>query len=110
MAWPFLWLKKLPQSPFNARGTTGTGFLDTHAMDALEFVTNGDVAIAGVQYSYLPSAISLLADVDEVRETAQVVFEHIHEYWSDLPDASRPDIYLYGLSLGSFTRSSSHGR
>jgi uncharacterized membrane protein len=81
--------------------TTGTGFLDTHAMDALEFVTNGDVAIAGVQYSYLPSAVSLLADVDEVRETAQVVFEHIHEYWSKLPEASRPDIYLYGLSLGS---------
>ncbi len=81
--------------------TTGTGFLDTHAMDALEFVTNGDVAIAGVQYSYLPSAISLLADVDEVRETSQVVFEHIHEYWSELPDTTRPDIYLYGLSLGS---------
>jgi uncharacterized membrane protein len=81
--------------------TTGTGFLDTHAMDALEFVTNGDVAVAGVQYSYLPSAISLLADVDEVRETAQVVFEHIHEYWSGLPQATRPEIYLYGLSLGS---------
>ncbi len=81
--------------------TTGTGLIDPHAMDALELVTNGDVAIAGVQYSYLPSAVSLLADVDEVRETAQVVFEHIHEYWSQLPDAARPDIYLYGLSLGS---------
>jgi uncharacterized membrane protein len=81
--------------------TTGTGFLDAHAMDALEFVTNGDVAIVGVQYSYLPSAVSLLADVDEVRETAQAVFEHIHEYWSQLPEATRPDVHLYGLSLGS---------
>jgi len=70
-------------------------------MDGLEFMTNGDVAIAGVQYSYLPSAVSLLADVDEVRETARVVFEHIHEYWSDLLEGARPEIYLYGLSLGS---------
>lgn len=82
--------------------TTGTGFLDPHAMDALDYVTNGNVAVAGVQYSYLPSPVSLLADSDEVRETSQVVFERIHDYWSDLPDDGRPEIYLYGLSLGSF--------
>jgi uncharacterized membrane protein len=82
--------------------TTGTGKLESNAMDALEYVTNGDVAVAGVQYSYLPSVLSLLADADEVRETSLHVFDTIHGYWSTLPAESRPEIYVYGLSLGSY--------
>jgi uncharacterized membrane protein len=82
--------------------TTGTGFLEPNAVDSLEYVHNGDTAIAGVQYSYLPSWISLLADQDEVRAASRVVFDTIHGYWSTLPDAARPEIYLYGLSLGSY--------
>jgi uncharacterized membrane protein len=82
--------------------TTGTGFLEPNAISALEYLYNGDVAVAGAQYSYLPSWISLLADQDEVKETAQIVFRTIHEYWSTLPDDERPEIYLYGLSLGSY--------
>lgn len=82
--------------------TTGTGFLEPNAMTALDFVHNGDVAVAGVQYSYLPSWISLLADQEKVKETSQLVFNTIHAHWSDMPEDSRPDIYLYGLSLGSF--------
>lgn len=82
--------------------TTGTGFLDEDAVDPLEYVYNGDTAIAGVQYSYLPSWISLLADQEAVRETSQVVFETIHRHWSGLPGDERPELYLYGLSLGSF--------
>lgn len=82
--------------------TTGTGFLDADGVDPLEWVHNGDTAIVGVQYSYLPSWISLLADQQEVKDTSRGVFETIHDYWSDLPEDGRPDIYLYGLSLGSF--------
>jgi uncharacterized membrane protein len=82
--------------------TTGTGFLDANGVDPVEYIHNGDTAIVGVQYSYLPSWISLLADQEVVREDSRVVFDTIHRYWSTLPEASRPDIYLYGLSLGSF--------
>jgi uncharacterized membrane protein len=82
--------------------TTGTGFLEPNAVDSLEYVHNGDTAIAGVQYSYLPSWISLLADQDEVRATSRAVFDTVHGYWSGLPAASRPELYLYGLSLGSY--------
>jgi uncharacterized membrane protein len=82
--------------------TTGTGFLEPNAISALEYLYNGDVAVAGAQYSYLPSWISLLADQDEVRETSQAVFGTIHEYWSTLPEDRRPEIYLYGLSLGTY--------
>ncbi|HQR80521.1 MAG TPA: alpha/beta-hydrolase family protein, partial [Actinomycetota bacterium] len=82
--------------------TTGTGFLDPAGVDPLEYMFNGDTAIAGVQYSFLPSWISLLADQDAVKETSRVVFDTVHDYWSTLPEDSRPDLYLYGLSLGSF--------
>lgn len=81
--------------------TTGTGFLVPEAMNTLEYVHNGDTAIVGVQYSYLPSWISLLADQEVTRETSRVVFDTVHDYWSTLPPDSRPDIYLFGLSLGS---------
>jgi uncharacterized membrane protein len=82
--------------------TTGTGFLEPHAVDSLEYVQNGDTAIVGVQYSYLPSWLSLLADQDNVRETSQVVFSTIHAYWASLPADDRPEFYVYGLSLGSY--------
>ena len=81
--------------------TTGTGFLDEDGVDPLEWLHNGDTAIAGVQYSYLPSWISLLADQDIVREVSRTVFDTVHSHWSTLPPDSRPEIYLYGLSLGS---------
>ena len=82
--------------------TTGTGYLDPVGVDPLEYIHNGDTAIVGVQYSYLPSWISLLADQDTVRRTARVVFETIHGYWSTLPEDQRPELYLYGQSLGSY--------
>lgn len=82
--------------------TTGTGFLDPNGVDPVDYIFNGDDAIAGVQYSYLPSWISLLADQQAVKETSRVVFDTIHDYWSTLPDDARPQLYLYGLSLGSY--------
>jgi uncharacterized membrane protein len=82
--------------------TTGTGKVESNAIDALEYVTKGDVAVAGVQYSYLSSVLSLLADADEVRQASGVVFDTIHSHWSLLPDDSRPELYLYGLSLGAY--------
>ncbi len=82
--------------------TTGTGFLDPRGVDPIEYMFNGDTAIAGVQYSYLPSWLSLLADKQAVRETSRVVFDTVHSYWASLPEESRPKLYLYGLSLGSY--------
>ncbi|GIG53371.1 alpha/beta hydrolase [Demequina activiva] len=82
--------------------TTGTGFIDPHGVDPLEYLWNGDTAIAGAQYSYLPSWISMLADQDVVQDTSRVVFRTIHDHWSTLPANDRPDLYLYGLSLGSY--------
>lgn len=82
--------------------TTGTGWLDANAMSTFEYMFNGDTAIAGSQYSYLPSWISTLADQDVVREESVATFRAIQDYWSTLDPTTRPDIYLFGLSLGSY--------
>ena len=82
--------------------TTGTGFLEPAAMQSVEYLHNGNTAIAGVQYSYLPSWISILADQETTKKTSQVVFNTVHDYWSTLPPESRPEVHLFGLSLGSF--------
>lgn len=82
--------------------TTGTGLLHPYGVDPVDYIFNGDDAIAGVQYSYLPSWISLLAEQQTVRETSRAVFDTVHQYWLTLPEDSRPKLYLYGLSLGSY--------
>ena len=82
--------------------TTGTGYLTPNAVNSLEYLYNGDTAIVGVQYSYLPSWISILADQQVTKDTSRVVFDKVHAYWSTLPTSSRPKLYLFGLSLGSF--------
>ncbi|WP_291378685.1 alpha/beta-hydrolase family protein [Demequina sp.] len=82
--------------------TTGTGFIDPLGVDPFDFIFNGDVAIAGAQYSYLPSWISLLADQAITKDTSLVMFSTVHEYWSTLPEDHRPRLFLYGLSLGSY--------
>jgi uncharacterized membrane protein len=87
--------------------TTGTGWLDPGAVDSVEFVNNGDTAIVGLQYSYLPSAISLFVDQQITLDTARETLEKVHGYWSSLDEDSRPELYLFGLSLGSFGSQSS---
>ena len=82
--------------------TTGTGWLDPNAMDTLEYALGGDSAIVGVQYSYFPSWLSLLADQAIVKETSRAVFDTVHAHWSTLPETERPRVYVFGVSLGSF--------
>lgn len=82
--------------------TTGTGFINSRGVVPLEYLWNGNTAIAGVQYSYLPSWISLLADQQRVSDTSKTVFSTVHEHWMTLPESDRPRLYLYGLSLGSY--------
>ncbi len=80
---------------------TGTGWVDPYATDTFEYLLRGDVATVAVQYSYLPSWLSLLAEPEYGAETARTVFAEIYGYWTELPRDARPDLYLYGLSLGA---------
>ena len=80
---------------------TGTGWVDPAGMASLEILYRGDVASVSVQYSYLPSWLSLLIEPDYGADTARAVFQVVYDYWRTLPKERRPRLYLFGLSLGA---------
>ena len=80
---------------------TGTGWIDPAAMDTVEYLHEGDIASVAVQYSYLSSPLSLLAESHYGAETARALFSQIYGYWTTLPRDKRPRLYLQGLSLGA---------
>ena len=80
---------------------TGTGWVDPSGMAPLEILQRGDVASVSVQYSYLPSWLSLLIEPDYGVNTARAVFQAVYDYWRALPKERRPRLYLFGLSLGA---------
>lgn len=84
-------------------GTTGTGWIEPQTANAFEYQWNGDSAIVGIQYSYLPSWISTLVDVDKAREAGQAVWTAVYDKVQSLPEGSRPKLFACGLSLGSFS-------
>jgi uncharacterized membrane protein len=86
---------------------TGTGWLDPGAVDTVEYLHRGDTAIVSMQYSYLPSWITILVDPVRSRESARVLFDVIYSHWTSLPRESRPRLYLHGLSLGALGSESS---
>ena len=81
---------------------TGSGWLDPGGMDTLDYISRGDVAHVAVQYSYLPSPVSVVVDPTNGVEEAQALFDIVYQYWSALPQDDRPRLYLHGLSLGAF--------
>jgi uncharacterized membrane protein len=82
--------------------TTGSGWLDSGAIDSFEYLTGGDSAIVAMQYSYLPSWLSYLVDQKKAREAGRQLFDAVYDRWSKLPPAGRPRLFVFGLSLGSF--------
>jgi uncharacterized membrane protein len=89
--------------------TTGTGWIDPVAASSLEMMYNGDTAIVGMQYSYLPSWISFLADRQKSMDSGRMLIEGIHERWQQLPHDHRPKLVLYGESLGSMAGQAAFG-
>lgn len=82
--------------------TTGTGWINPHAAQAIELISGGDVAIVGTQYSYLPSWISFLADREKAEAAGRSLIEAVVGWRDSLPpDRPRPELYVYGESLGT---------
>lgn len=80
---------------------TGTGWVDPAAIDPVEYLLRGDVATVAAQYSYLPSALALIAEEAYGAEMARALFEEVYGHWTTLPAGSRPKLYLFGISLGA---------
>ncbi len=83
------------------RDADGPGWVDPSGIAPLEVLHRGDVASVSVQYSYLPSWLSLLVEPDYGADTARAVFRVVYDYWRALPKERRPRLYLFGLSLGA---------
>jgi uncharacterized membrane protein len=81
---------------------TGTGWIDPDAAEALEVMHRGDTAIVSMQYSYLPSWIAFVTDLDRASEAGAALFTEVERRWRDLPVEARPRLLAFGLSLGSF--------
>lgn len=80
---------------------TGTGWIDPAALDSLEYLLRGDVASVALQYSYLPSVLALPTEGAYGVESAQALFRAVYGHWTTLPRDRRPELYLFGLSLGA---------
>jgi len=87
---------------------TGTGWVDPESQTALEYLLRGDVASVSVQYSYLASWLTLMADPEYGVHSARAVFAAVYGHWRSLPRETRPRLYLHGLSLGSMNSDLSH--
>ncbi|WP_278313562.1 alpha/beta hydrolase [Lolliginicoccus levis] len=82
--------------------TTGTGWINPVAAQSLELIHRGDTAFATIQYSYLPSAISFLVDREIAQEAGKKLFDAVHAEWSRRDPEDRPELHVYGESLGSY--------
>ncbi len=82
---------------------TGTGWVDPEASVTLEYLHGGDTVMVAQQYSYLTSWLSLLIEPSYGAEAAHALFREVYGHWTTLPVETRPELYLYGLSLGTLS-------
>jgi uncharacterized membrane protein len=82
--------------------TTGTGWVNPAMIDPLEYMYGGDTAVAAIQYSFLPSWITFVADKAPAQEAGRDLFDAVYARWLQLPADRRPRLVVFGESLGSF--------
>lgn len=82
-------------------GVTGTGWVDPDAINSLEVLTGGDVATIAVQYSAVPSWIGFVIDQATTIDQNSSMIEGIVAAWREQPEDARPELILFGQSLGA---------
>lgn len=80
----------------------GTGWINDFHTSGLEFVTRGDCAIVAVQYSFLPSAYSYVADHESPVRSSRALVEAIRAEMAELDADAAPKLYVGGESLGAY--------
>lgn len=83
-------------------GTTGRGWVNSTDAEPLEYIHGGDTAIVATQYSYLPSWVSFLVDKEQAGRATSALVEAVRERWLQRPPAERPELYVFGESLGAY--------
>ncbi|MFZ0322624.1 MAG: alpha/beta-hydrolase family protein [Actinomycetes bacterium] len=90
----------LSRSVFALFSPTGSGYVNYVACETLEYLTRGDCASAAIQYSVLPSALSLTKVPYATAQTRMVV-NGVVERLMSIPEKKRPTFVMFGESLGS---------
>lgn len=83
--------------------STGSGWVDEWQVQPLEYLTRGNCATASMQYSFVPSSINFLTDLDVSEEAAVILFETIRRAVDEIPEDRRPALFVCGESLGAYT-------
>lgn len=81
---------------------TGTGWINPYASAAVEYLWHGDSAIVSMQYSYLPSWIAFLTERSNAATAGRDLINAVYDHWKTLPAGDRPELVVYGESLGSY--------
>jgi uncharacterized membrane protein len=92
--------KALERPVFALFSPTGSGYVNYVATETFEFLTRGNCASASIQYSVLPSALSL-TKVDLATHQTRILVNGIVSRLMAMPAAKRPRFLLFGESLGS---------
>ena len=82
--------------------STGTGTVDEGEVTPLEYMYDGDVASVSTQYSVLPSFLSFLVDGQNAQDAGRSLFDAVYSRWQQLPPDRRPQLVVFGESLGAF--------
>ncbi|MEW1736704.1 alpha/beta-hydrolase family protein [Nocardia beijingensis] len=78
---------------------TGSGWIDANAVAGFDRRFDGDVALVGLQYSYLPSWATFVFGRDAAVTAARALFAAVERHIQSLE--RKPKLYLYGQSLGA---------
>ena len=81
---------------------TGSGYINYVFAEALEYMTLGDCAIATMQYSMLPSSMSLTRTGLAIEQN-RALMHAITGYLRGMAAQDRPKFVLFGESLGALT-------
>jgi uncharacterized membrane protein len=81
---------------------TGTGWIDPDAINSMEIVTGGDLTSVVVQYSAVPSWIGFVIDPKTTQVQNDSTVNAILAAWRTKPENQRPELILFGESLGAF--------
>jgi len=83
---------------------TGTGWVDQTMIESAEFLSKGDIATCVIQYGRFPSFLSL-QKVALGRHQFRALLWSIRQRLAERPPEKRPNVFVFGESLGAWASS-----